>query len=71
MDGPAGAVCGPAGAAVAVAGELARHLGLPAPPAGGAADAHRPHERHGFTTLPAPKAAPAERERMFFYEREL
>ena len=37
----------------------------------GDADAHSLYERHGFSHLTDPAAAPAERERMFVYEREL
>ena len=37
----------------------------------GGADAHSLYERHGFSHLTDPAAAPAERERMFVYEREL
>jgi GNAT superfamily N-acetyltransferase len=34
-------------------------------------DAHRLYERHGFTNFADPGAAPDDRERMFFYERDL
>ncbi len=37
----------------------------------GDADAHRLYEHHGFSHLTDPAAAPADRERMFVYEREL
>ena len=37
----------------------------------GDTDAHRLYERHGFTNLTEPEAAAADRERMFFYERDL